>query len=285
MTNYSGYLSHSISYDDPGEFDKFNKIMIIGAANSAVDILTALWRSHKQLYLAHRKDHDLVGLPDNVIQIRSPITGCKGSDVEFENGVKVSVSAIITATGYNTNISFLSPSCGVRGGGRYAVHPLYHHLFHPHFPSLAFFQRLYVQTPFILAEYQADAYTRYLTGSLSLPHVETMVAEAGRVETENYKRVLGSAHVDYYRETGEMTGRHFLSDYNWFRSEYDRVIKERTASPFTYRTVTQVGCNLVEPFPRVGDKVQNKRAQGGTELTVHHKRNSGENDRSEIGTR
>ena len=49
--------------------------------------------------------------------------------------------------------------------------------------------------------------------------------------------------------------------------------------------VTQVGCNLVEPLPRVGDKVQNKRAQGGTELTVHHKRNSGEYDRSEIGTR
>ena len=247
LTNYSGHLSHSMSYDDPGEFDKFNRIMIIGAGNSAVDILTALWRPHKKLYLVHRKDHDLVGLPDNVIQIRSPVTSCEGLDVEFGNRVKVSVSAIIAATGYNTDISFLCPSCEVRGGGRYAVHPLYHHLFHPHFPSLAFFQRLYVQTPFKLAEYQADAYTRYLTGSLSLPSLGTMVSEAGRVETENYKRVLGSAHVDHYRETGEMTGRHFISDYAWFRGEYDRVIRERTASPFTYRTSFQVRPGSTEP--------------------------------------
>lgn len=132
-------------------------------------------------------------------------------EVEFEDGTSQRVDAILFATGYRYWFPFLPASLVGADTDTHAcpaVKPLYRQLWHAEEPTLGFLALPYKIAPFRLAEIQAHAFARSLTGDAPerLPGREERVRDArqlaaavGRGVPEHHLHVLGEEQWPYSR--------------------------------------------------------------------------------------
>ena len=242
LKSYSGAVYHSSAYKDPSEFSDHDCIFMIGAANSAIDISLELWKAGKKIVLFHRKREDLLGFPDDIVQVRKPISSIKEKKINFNDGSSISCDAILFCTGYNTDVSFIDRSCLLSVKGDMTVFPLYLYLINPFFPTMALFDRLLTITPFLLCEYQAMLFSKVLDKTVELPSKTFMLEEANKLlnnSTVSDRRLYCAAnsmqnHMEYYHKIGEIIKEHLI-DYQYGISLHEKVLYLRNSMPLHYR--------------------------------------------------
>jgi thioredoxin reductase len=171
LENFSGDVSHSISYKKPSKYHN-KTVLVIGVKSSGTDIARELVGVAGQLHVCVRKhtgpsivetirypekqnrEYDIY-LHPSIARIDTKDGEC--SVVVFVDGERVCVDSIIMATGYQYDLPFLSTttsSTSISMTSR-AVRPLYQHIFHCDDPSLAFVGLPHTIVPFPLFRYQA----------------------------------------------------------------------------------------------------------------------------------
>ena len=240
---FSGPIYHSATYKDPSDFHDIERVLIVGAANSAIDISLELWQAGKKVTLFHRKSEDLHGFPKDIVQIRKNVKSSKHKEIQFCDGSSISCDAILLCTGFNTDVSFIDKSCGLSVMDGLTVFPLYLYMINPYYPTMALFDRLLLITPFLLCEYQAILFSKLLDKTIEMPSEEEMVEQAFNLVNDknkinNRKLYLSTNsmqnHMDYYNEIGNMVGDHLI-DYDYGLSLHEKVIHWRNTNPVEYR--------------------------------------------------
>nr|XP_054752099.1 uncharacterized protein LOC129257731 [Lytechinus pictus] len=211
---FRGYQLHSHNYRHPDVF-KDQKVVVLGGASSGLDIILDIAPHAKHVYLSHWKDRVVAPLPDNIEQAKEVVSFTQ-EDVVFADGEKCKPDAIIYCTGYNYDFSFLTPECQLTVDDR-RIMPLYKHIIHTSFPSLAFigitqkvlpFPHFTAQVKFVLASWigtyqlpdqtEMDASTeedfRWRTTTLKMPH--------------RYAHFMGSIMREYHQDLLEMAKEH-----------------------------------------------------------------------------
>ena len=243
LGGFSGPVFHSSTYKDPSDFHDSERVFVVGAANSAIDISLELWQAGKQVIIFHRKLGDLPGFLDDIVQIRKNILRVKHNEVQFCDSSSISCDAILLCTGFNTDVSFLHKSCGLSVKDGLTVFPLYLYMINPYFPTMALFDRPLSITPFLLCEYQAILFSKLLNKTVIMPSKDKMIKEAfelisvkNKVNDRKLYMLTNSMqnHMDFYRELGNLTGDHLI-DYEYGLHLHEKVIAWRNAKPVEYR--------------------------------------------------
>eukprot|EP00116_Pleurobrachia_bachei_P008210 sb/3468472/ len=201
---------HSKSYGDPTSYTG-QHVLVVGAKASGVDIVIDLALAGVRVDVAHRGPVPKPGLPPGVEQLGEPLRVEDG--VMFfrgrEDGIRF--DTVIFATGYGTNLDYLSPECGLET--EILPRPLYKYFINPAHPTMAVFAQCYEIAPFLMAEYQARYFTATLTGQIKLPAPVELASAAWRTWNEKgedvptkYRYVMNLAQFQYYKDLAEELG-------------------------------------------------------------------------------
>ncbi|XP_055332006.1 dimethylaniline monooxygenase [N-oxide-forming] 4-like isoform X1 [Paramacrobiotus metropolitanus] len=176
IEQFRGSVIHSAEYRVPEVYQNKN-VAIIGGMVSANDIACALLPVAKKIILCRRVFQEVYRKKFlHVLETTSAVTF--GSDhIILEDGTKENIDAVILATGFDYDFPFLTPECRteiLRG----RVKPLYRHLIHCEFHSMAFVG-LFNVVPFLAAgaDPQIQYYKAVVERTVKLPPVPKMFAE------------------------------------------------------------------------------------------------------------
>lgn len=134
-----------------------------------------------QVYFCHRKARLQTPLPANVSQHKS-IQEVREDTILLEDGSELSVDVLLLCTGYLFKFPFLSEECRpIIVDER--VTPLYKHLIHTNFPTMAFIGIPKTICPFPLFDCQIRFFLASLSGQMVLPSREKML----EVTEEDYR--------------------------------------------------------------------------------------------------
>jgi dimethylaniline monooxygenase (N-oxide forming) len=112
------------------------------------------------------------------IEGRPPVTELEPHAVIFADGSRVAADVLLCCTGYQLQLPFLSPTLVEITQGRV---DLYHHIFPPHVPNLAFVGLVNVAGAYPpVAEMQARWVARVFSGTAALPGAAVMKATIQR---------------------------------------------------------------------------------------------------------
>ncbi|KAL8870686.1 MAG: hypothetical protein Q9174_003325 [Haloplaca sp. 1 TL-2023] len=176
---YPDSLHHSVSYKNPDAF-KNKRTLIVGGGPSGADISFQISRTCKAPLLVSTQSKSPYHLDLGEWAIDLPTLVSLNPDsrsaVFFNGQVEDCIDSILLCTGYSYQYPFLeswhsSKEMKEKGVG---VLPLYKHIFHTHYPSLAFLEVPEMIVPFPLAEAQAAVVARVWSGRLTLPPSEDM---------------------------------------------------------------------------------------------------------------
>jgi hypothetical protein len=131
---------HSHDYKYPEPFAN-ERVIVVGAGASGVDISLEITSVAEQVYLCHQIDHDFTDLPSRIKIINQPIKKLTKHDVVFKDEQVVqNVSTIMFATGYYYNIKFLDPNCGLTiSEDEHCIHGLYKYVVNTTYPTMGLF--------------------------------------------------------------------------------------------------------------------------------------------------
>lgn len=148
-----------------------------------------------QVFLSHNKPRLQTLLPSNVFQ-QSGIERVTKDGVVFKNGVEEKVDIIMLCTGYRYSFPFLDDACEVNNDDE-RVTPLYKHIIHANFPSLAFIGICKTICPFPQFDNQVRFVLSTLDGSQTLPSKELMLTNI----EEDFRRRLDQGFPVRYAHT------------------------------------------------------------------------------------
>ena len=170
---FEGQSSHSHTYRRPEAFAG-KTVAILGASSSGVDICLEVASTAKSVFICHNKPRLVSKLPENVRQTAG-IVECAGKDSFLLKDGRIidRIDCLLHCTGYEFVFPFLSDSCNVRVENN-VVRPLFKHMIHSEFPSMAFIGIPLQITPFPLFDMQIQWFGKVLKGDFKLPSREEM---------------------------------------------------------------------------------------------------------------
>ncbi|KAA0202625.1 hypothetical protein HAZT_HAZT009104 [Hyalella azteca] len=179
IENFCGSTMHSHSYREASPYSD-QTVAVLGASASGLDISVELCSVAKKVYLCHNLPIPFpAALPSNLEQ-KAGIVGVKqgtSNTLVLKDGSELEVDALLYCTGYYYTFPFLADSCGVTVEDQ-QVWPLYRHLIHCDYPTLAFVGIPTKILPFPLFDIQVRFFLRFLTGEMSLPSCSEMHDDA-----------------------------------------------------------------------------------------------------------
>merc|ERR1712038_1341621 len=136
IEKFKGTVIHSHDYRRNSAFSGRN-VAVLGAAASGQDIGLEIAQVADKVYLAHNNPAMVSPLPDNVEQCKG-IVSCVGDDAfMLSDGTEIErIEVLVFCTGYEYDMSFMSEKVPLRLRDR-QIQPLYKHLVHTGFPTLA----------------------------------------------------------------------------------------------------------------------------------------------------
>ncbi|XP_070575785.1 uncharacterized protein [Ptychodera flava] len=187
IDDFQGQIMHSHNYRHPQVF-KDKSVVLLGAGSSGKDIAVNICEFAKKVMLSHNKAQMICQLPSNMTE-KSGIDHLTEKEVVFTDGTSEPTDVLLLCTGYNYNFPFLTPECNVKLED-HRISPLYKHLIHTQYPSLAFIGICSTICPFPQFDCQVKFTVAVLNGSLKLPSQEEMEEDA-RKDYEWRRNTLG----------------------------------------------------------------------------------------------
>ena len=229
---FEGQILHSKAYDTPQEFVG-KCVLTVGSRASGIDILLDLWKNGVKVIMSQRTGIPLPGIPDDIEQV--PEIDCMNeTSVTFKDGTTRHIDVILFATGYELNLGYLDPSCGIQTD--ILPRPLYKYFINCKYPTMTIFDMAYHNAPFIFSEYQALYLKKIISGAVVLPSEADMLAEAGKVMESKahlplkYKYSLMLDQFTYYEE---LSG--FTEEFSDLRELYRIIFQNLRKNPLSYR--------------------------------------------------
>ncbi|KAK3086070.1 hypothetical protein FSP39_013045 [Pinctada imbricata] len=171
---FRGRIIHSHNYRHSVDFTA-QRVVCLGAAASGQDIAIDVAHSAYMVYLSHNKAPLQTFLPQNVEQ-HSGIQRLTEKSVIFKSGEEREIDVLLLCTGYHFHFPFLTGECQVDTTDE-RITPLYKHLIHIDFPTMAFVGILKTICPFPLFEMQVKFFVATLDGTFKLPSKEKMLED------------------------------------------------------------------------------------------------------------
>ncbi|XP_076332501.1 uncharacterized protein LOC143237300 [Tachypleus tridentatus] len=176
IESFPGWVLHSHDYRVNDPF-KGKGVVILGGGPSGIDISREVAEVAEQVLFSHNLDKKCrEKVPQNFTEICG-ISEINGSVVKFMNGHQFEADVLLLCTGYNFDYKFLHPKCNVSVRNQRVV-PLYKHLIHCEFPTMAIFGVQSLTLPFPLFHQQVLLFLKVLRGSVKLPSEKEMREDA-----------------------------------------------------------------------------------------------------------
>ncbi|XP_070575792.1 uncharacterized protein [Ptychodera flava] len=187
IDDFQGQIMHSHNYRHPQVF-KDKSVVLLGAGSSGKDIALDICEFAKKAILSHNKEQMICQLPSNMTE-KPGIERLTEKEVLFTDGTSEPTDVLLLCTGYNYDFPFLTPECNVKVVDQH-ITPLYKHLIHTQYPTLAFIGIISIVCPFPQFDCQVKFTMAVLNGSLKLPSQEEMEEDA-RKDYEWRRNTLG----------------------------------------------------------------------------------------------
>ncbi|XP_060079337.1 dimethylaniline monooxygenase [N-oxide-forming] 2-like [Ylistrum balloti] len=201
IENFTGHVIHSRDYRTP-EVYQGQRVLILGASFSGLDITFDLSKNAAQIYIGHRKDKMQIKLPANVSERPDVSHLDVGNKVVFLDGSETEVDSIIFCTGYSYDFPFLADDTIQVKDER--IKPLYKHLVHIKYHNLFFVGITRHVSYFMQAHEQAKAAVAILKGGIQLPSEQAMLEDAER-EFQQKRQDYGMSHLHaHYLGMGDL---------------------------------------------------------------------------------
>ncbi|XP_042892554.1 flavin-containing monooxygenase FMO GS-OX5-like isoform X3 [Penaeus japonicus] len=195
IEKFQGRQIHSHNYREPSPYEG-SRVVVLGASASGLDIMLELAPYAKEILLSHNLPVAVPSeLPSNVRQVRGVVAATENG-FTFGDGTSAEADVILYCTGYEYTFPFLSEECNVTIEDN-VVKPLYKHLIHSSFPSLAFIGIPFQICPFPLFDFQVQYFVAVIAGRLTLPSPGEM-ATLSREDLEQ-QRKEGCMDRHYHR--------------------------------------------------------------------------------------
>ncbi len=249
---------HSKYYRCPSQYK--GTVICVGYASSGVDITHELRKNGCNVYVAKKditKQEELYTLQEGAVDYFSTVTsfiskpvdvfnkdGC--SYVVTEHGNKVQCDHIIYCTGYCYEYPFFEPDTIMMHDK--CVHPLYKHLVHLYYPSLAFVGLPYNVLPFLLFEAQAEYLASLWSRQVALPlfqvrykkMLSTYSDAQGKNQFPNHVHKLSEGQWDYvmdlYAAAMKLSDK-IISSIELIKEVFEDTAKNKERNPLGFRTV------------------------------------------------
>lgn len=171
---FKGRFLHSHYYRRPEDLQE-KSVLILGNGPSGQDIMVELSKYCSQIYYAHKGDKLQTTLPTNVLELPLIDHVRESGEFVFENGFKTFADVFMPCTGYTYDFPFLTKECKIHvvEDGR-VVTPLYKHLIHIKYPSLALPGLIWKCVPFPLIHQQCGFIASVFSGAVHLPSEDEM---------------------------------------------------------------------------------------------------------------
>ncbi|XP_045192813.2 uncharacterized protein LOC123549080 isoform X1 [Mercenaria mercenaria] len=193
---FGGIITHSHDYRVPDPY-KDKTVVCLGAAASGQDVSLDIASKAKKVIISHNKPRLQTPLPGNMCQ-QPGIERLTSDSVIFKNGIEEKIDVIMLCTGYRYWFPFLDKVCEVHIEDE-RVTPLYKHIIHAKFPSLAFIGICKTICPFPQFENQVKFFISTLDGSQKLPSEDEMMSD---IEEDLRKRLEEGMPVRYAHTMG-----------------------------------------------------------------------------------
>ncbi|XP_060079338.1 LOW QUALITY PROTEIN: uncharacterized protein LOC132558757 [Ylistrum balloti] len=201
IENFTGHVIHSRDYRTPEVYQR-QRVLILGASFSGLDITFDLSKNAAQIYIGHRKDKMQIKLPANVSERPDASHLDVGIKVVFLDGSETEVDSIIFCTGYSYDFPFLADDTIQVKDER--IKPLYKHLVHIKYHNLFFVGITRHVSYFMQAHEQAKAAVAILKGGIQLPSEQAMLEDAER-EFQQKRQDYGMSHLHaHYLGMGDL---------------------------------------------------------------------------------
>jgi len=182
MEAFSGLIEHSHRYRLPEPY-RNKTVVVLGASASGLDISLEIAKVANKVYLSHNLAEKVPSkFPENFEQVsgvKSLKSGTKNTFI-LRDGSEVEADAILYCTGYEYSFPFLSASCKVSVKDN-TVSPLYKHLIHCYYPTLAFIGIPYQVCPFPFFDVQVRYFLSALQGNFRVPRDPELIEQANDV--------------------------------------------------------------------------------------------------------
>ncbi|CAH1780409.1 unnamed protein product, partial [Owenia fusiformis] len=177
MDDFKGKVLHSHNYRHKESCQGLN-VVCLGAGASGQDIGLEVASAANKVYLSHNKAPLLAALPSNMVQVPG-ISHLKEHSVVFKDEKEVPLDLLLLCTGYHYTFPFLSEKCHIDTTDE-RVSPLYKHLIHTEFPTLALMGLCKTICPFPQFDCQVRFFISSLDGSMVLPSAKEMRKDTNR---------------------------------------------------------------------------------------------------------
>ncbi|KAI0520605.1 hypothetical protein KFK09_008081 [Dendrobium nobile] len=214
IKTWRGQQIHSHNYRIPEPFlDQV--VVIVGKGASAFDISKEISKFAKEVHVASRTSEVKLGKLDNYDNMwQHLMIKCAHEDgtVVFEDGSEVIADVILHCTGYIFDFPFFEENTIVSIEDS-RVSPLFKHVFPPHLAPWISFVGISSKTiTYLMIEFQCKWVAKVLSGKLTLPSEEEMVASVNEVyaKMEEMKKPKRYTHFLSAHEPGYL---------NWLAAE------------------------------------------------------------------
>lgn len=201
IDQFKGTQMHSHNYRTPDPFEN-KTVIVLGAGASGMDISLEVASQASLVYLSHNNPTLPTKLPKNIVQVPGIIECITDHGFLLADGSKVQVDALLYCTGYEFCFPFLSNKCSLKIENR-QMYPLYKHMIHADYPTIAFIGLPLTIVPFILFDRQIQWFTSILAKASSLPSSDEMKAEIQREKESRKRQGIPDKHF------------HVFKDYQW----------------------------------------------------------------------
>lgn len=138
LSKFKGKVLHSHNYRRAEEY-KDERIVVLGAGPSGLDISIELTDQAKQIYLLHLLEKNFKDFPHKIQQINDVIKSAEGNKVHTVNGITFhNIDTIIYSTGYEYDYDFLDDNVGVKLQDNGKLSNIYLHLINSKYPTMMF---------------------------------------------------------------------------------------------------------------------------------------------------
>ncbi|ONK73789.1 uncharacterized protein A4U43_C04F35380 [Asparagus officinalis] len=234
-------------------------LVIIGKGASAHDISRELSKVAKEVHLASRSPDFKVGKLDGYNNIWQHLMIKNVNEdglVVFDDGSSLHADTILHCTGYKYHFPFLDTKETVSVDDN-RVGPLYKHVFPPHLaPYLSFVGLLSKVIIFMSIDLQAKWVARVLSGKISLPPEDEMVASMDEYyfqmeEIGKPKRHTHELYPDEVEHLNWLTAEVGLPPLeDWRFQIYRTVLRRISAHDDNYRDNLDVDSLIQHSLPR-----------------------------------
>ncbi|XP_064108091.1 uncharacterized protein LOC135216603 isoform X2 [Macrobrachium nipponense] len=164
---FKGRKIHSHDYREPFLY-KDDTVVILGAASSGLDICLEISGVARKVFLSHNQPvNHPSDFPANVEQVRGVVEATENG-FNLMDGSHIEADVIMFCTGYEFSFPFLTKDCGITVEDN-VVKPLYKHLIHSAYPSMAFIGIPFLVCPFPLFDFQVQFFLKFVGDLISLP--------------------------------------------------------------------------------------------------------------------